>query len=96
MRILLLDDMDLMVLMQSTTEPTINLIILGVIDIEMTLETIVDGTTSGLRQTSPLFRNILASDFKDCITRRMRPSSEMEILGALLDSEIKDISKIRV
>ena len=87
--------LDLMVLMQSTTKPTINLVILGVIDIEMTLETIVHGATSGLRQTSSLFKKHLASDLKACITRRMRPFSEMEILGALLDPEMKNISKIR-
>lgn len=87
--------LDLMVLMQSTTKPTINLVILGVIDIEMTLENIIDGTTSELRQTASLFKQNLASDLRDCITRRMRPFSAMEILGALLDPEMKNISKVR-
>ena len=84
-----------MVLMQSSTKPTINLVILGVIDIETTLEKMAHEAAPVLRQSAAQFKQELASNLKDSISTRMRPFSEMEILGALLDPEMKSISEVR-
>ncbi|XP_003738113.1 zinc finger BED domain-containing protein 1-like, partial [Galendromus occidentalis] len=87
--------LDLMTLLQSSKKPSINMVVLGIIDIESTLRELEDDITASEDDTTTEFRKALAETLLQCVQGRMRPFGRMEILGALLDPEMKDISKVR-
>lgn len=83
-----------MLLMQSSQKPTINMLVLAVIDVEKTLQqTIEDAEWSSDSQFAD-FEKDLARELKECIQGRMRPFTILELLGAILDPEMKNIRQV--
>lgn len=86
--------MDLMLLMQSSKKPTINLVVLAVIDVERSLQETIEEAILSPDSASAEFKGELAREVKQCVQGRMRPFTRMELLGASLDPEVKNIRQI--
>ena len=84
-----------MILMQSAKRPSINMVVLGFIDIETSLRgEAEDDFLEEEEGESDQFQRDLCRQL-NCLQERVRPFTEMELLGALLDPEMKNIEKIR-
>ena len=72
-----------------------NMLVLGVIDIETTLDGLHDDAALLTKASERQFQQELALQLKTCVIARMRPFTRIEILAALLDPELKSIPKVR-
>lgn len=86
--------LDMMVLVQGSKRPTINMVVLATIDIESTLGNTESWLTSE-SESACEFGAEVAQELLLCVQKRMRPFSAMELLGAVLDPEMKSILQIR-
>lgn len=85
-----------MLLLQSSKKPTINVVVLAVIEIETSLrDTLLDIRLASDGGDAENFEAELLQELLNCIENKMRPFSKMELLGALLDPQMKNISKIK-
>ena len=77
-------------------DPSINVVVPGFIDIKTSLwREAEDDFLEEEEGESDQFRRDSSRQFLNCLQERMRPFTEMKLLGALLDPEMKNIEKTR-
>lgn len=86
-----------MLLMQGSKKPSINMVVLGILDMEESLRNLRDDeeTSLTLDPENSGFQRDLAGELLRCVRGRMRPFTEVELLASLLDPEMKNISQIK-
>ena len=87
--------LDFMDVMQSSGKPTMNMVVLGVIDIENSLKQLEDDAFLLDESDATEFKQEIARCLRECVSSRMRPFTKIELVAALLDPELKGIPKIR-